>query len=107
MLSMRGFILLPMVLAGCVEASDPAADVVLPNIPQVDAVPIADEEGRYTFKVTGLFGQSFPQLQPLWASTIEEICGNTLINPYSLHEVLERDALGRAIPTLQGTVSCR
>lgn len=107
MFNLRGLMVLPLVLAGCLETEDPAPDVVTPTSPQVDVQPIPDEEDRYTLKVTGLNGQSFPQIHPLWVSAIEEVCGNTLINPYSLNEVLERDVLGRAIPTLQGTVSCR
>ena len=103
----RGLFLLPLILAGCVQAADPADEVVLPSAPQVDVAPIPDEDNRYTLKVAGLYGQSFSDINSLWTDTIVNVCGNTLINPYALYEVLERDGLGRAIPTLQGTVSCR
>jgi len=103
----RGLFFLPLILAGCVQAADPADEVVLPTAPQVDVAPIPDEDNRYTLKVAGLPGQSFSDINSLWTDTIVNVCGNTLINPYALYEVLERDGLGRAIPTLQGTVSCR
>lgn len=103
----RGLFFLPFVLAGCMQAADPVEEVVLPTAPQIDAVPIPDEDNRYTLKVAGLYGQSFADINSLWTDAIVDVCGNTLINPYSLYEILERDALGRAIPTLQGTVSCR
>ena len=103
----RGLILLPLLLAGCLETTHAADDVYTPTDPQVDVQPIPDEDRRFTVKITGIHGQSFPDIFPIWASTLDSTCGNTTYNPFNLNEVLERDALGRAIPTLQGTVSCR
>ncbi|MGR3723497.1 hypothetical protein LGT41_0014215 [Abyssibius alkaniclasticus] len=103
----RGLIFLPMLLAGCLAATDPVADVSTPLEPQVDVQPIPDEERRFTVKITGIAGQSFANLVPIWDRTLDETCSNTTYNPFNLNEILERDALGRTIPTLQGTVSCR
>ncbi|MEX0969542.1 MAG: hypothetical protein WD046_03735 [Paracoccaceae bacterium] len=103
----RGLILLPMLLAGCLDTTDPAEDIYTPLDPQVDVRAIPDEDRRFTVKVTGVYGQSFPDIFPIWQNTLDSTCGNTTYNPFNLNEVLERDAIGRAIPTLQGTVSCR
>lgn len=103
----RGLILLPVLLAGCITSADPVDDVFTPLDPQVDVQPIPDEDRRFTVDITGIHGQSFPDIFPLWQSTLDITCGNTTYNPFNLNEILKRDALGRAIPTLQGTVSCR
>lgn len=98
---------LPLMLAACVETPEPLPEVELPTTTEAFVQPIPDEEGRYVLKVAGIYGQSFPDIFQNWTDAIVEVCGNTLINPYSLNEILERDGLGRAIPTLQGTVTCR